>query len=130
MVRLARVRDKDDRLRSYSHTALRTAFWSFNPKTNELDARRLLRVVIRYVFYYERDYGFGGHANDLESAEIYIEPTKTGEALRITRVAASAHGIGWYTNELRIDEEDDLVVPIHLFVEEGKHATAPDRNAA
>jgi len=28
-----------------------------------------------------------------------------------------------------VHQDTDLVLPIHLFVEEGKHSTAPDRNA-
>jgi hypothetical protein len=104
------------------------AVWSWNPgETSARAATRLLKVAIRYFFYYPQDVGFRGHTHDLEGAEMHIELTSDRKALRLTRVAASAHGVSWLTNELKITEGMDVVIPPHLFVEEGKHATAPDR---
>jgi hypothetical protein len=45
----------------------------------------------------------------------------------VTRVTGEAHGNPWYYNVLTVDGETKL--PIHVLVEEGKHATAADRNA-
>ena len=45
----------------------------------------------------------------------------------IARVTGEAHGNPWYYNVLNVDDETRL--PIHLLVEEGKHATATDKNA-
>jgi hypothetical protein len=47
--------------------------------------------------------------------------------VRLASVEALAHGSRWYSNTLK--EWSDARYPVTLFVEEGKHATAPDRNA-
>ncbi len=86
--------------------------------------------TVRYYFYYREDVGMNGHVHDLEVAEfeIFLEKTDQGcYQVRMTRVTAFAHGTDWYSNELII--ENDVKVPVVLFVEEGKHATCPDRNA-
>jgi hypothetical protein len=47
--------------------------------------------------------------------------------VQVERVVAFAHGVDWYSNELELG--DDTRYPLTFFVEEGKHASAPDRNA-
>ena len=47
--------------------------------------------------------------------------------MRLASVEAQAHGSRWYSNTLKI--RADAKYPMTLLVEEGKHATAPDRNA-
>jgi hypothetical protein len=84
-------------------------------------------VRIRFFFYYQQDYGFGSHPHDLEALDIEIQ--NIDGSLALTKVAGSAHGQGWYSNELRLDAGDTFLLPVHALVEEGKHATAPDRNA-
>jgi hypothetical protein len=92
-------------------------------------------VVVRYMFYYPRDVGFGGHWHDLESLEVSAEFTSETianeefEVVRIVRAAGAAHGIGWYSNILDVGADDRVSLPLHVLVEEGKHATSPDRNA-
>jgi hypothetical protein len=105
--------------------------WSFGPvRTHGAEAIRIQEVVIRYFLYYPEDYGpFHGHLHDLEGVDVHIGSTSTHDGLRVTRVAASAHGVSWFTNELSIDEDTDVVIPPHVFIERGKHATAPDRDA-
>ena len=39
-----------------------------------------------------------------------------------------AHGIAWYTNALNVDKNRDTLLPVSILWEEGKHASAPDRN--
>ena len=90
--------------------------------------------TVRYYFYYHEDIGLNPHTHDLEVAEFEIALDKTSSGCyraRMVRVTAFAHGTDWYSNELRIieGEEHGLRLPIVLFVEEGKHATCPDRNA-
>ena len=87
-------------------------------------------VAIRYYFYYPQDFGVGGHQHDLEVAEFtaYLEQGSDGcYELRLSKVVGFAHGVDWYYNELRIQR--DTWYPITLLVEEGKHATSPDRNS-
>ena len=45
----------------------------------------------------------------------------------LMRVAAKAHGIQWFDNTLDMDATARL--PLHILVEEGKHASCTDRNA-
>jgi hypothetical protein len=47
--------------------------------------------------------------------------------IRVTRIEGLAHGVDWYSNILRA--ERDMVFPIRVLVEEGKHASILDRNA-
>jgi hypothetical protein len=85
--------------------------------------------VLKYFFYYREDWGVGGHPHDLEAAEfeIYLDEIDDGHQVRLESVTALAHGSRWYSNILHI--EPDTALPLTLFVEEGKHATGPDRNA-
>ena len=92
-------------------------------------------VHIRYLAYYPNDIGVGQHPHDLEvvEVELAVDPvfsdTAQCYAVRVTRIAGAAHGSDWYSNVLDVSPEtDDLVLPPHILVEEGKHASAPDRN--
>jgi hypothetical protein len=86
--------------------------------------------TIRFYFYYDRDFGVGRHAHDLEVVEMEVslgsDDVGRREA-RLRRVIGLAHGTDWYSNELHV--EPDTRVPLTVLVEEGKHASAPDRNA-
>jgi hypothetical protein len=46
----------------------------------------------------------------------------------ILSASGSAHGVGWYTNVLNIEGVDDFLLPLTVLVEEGKHASSPDRD--
>jgi hypothetical protein len=87
--------------------------------------------TVRYYFYYHQDMGMHGHVHDLEVAEFEIALNRTRSGcyeIELIRVTAFAHGTDWYSNECQIRGEF-VRTPIVLFVEEGKHATCPDRNA-
>src|SRR5262245_38827095 len=47
--------------------------------------------------------------------------------MAIIRATGEAHGNRWYYNVLDVDTE--TVLPIHMLIEEGKHAAATDKNA-
>jgi hypothetical protein len=87
------------------------------------------RVAIRFYFYYERDFGVGQHEHDLEVVEMELSLNVASgcRELLLRRVTGLAHGTDWYSNELEV--EPDTRMPITVLVEEGKHASAPDRNA-
>ena len=100
-------------------------------RPEEDDARFFEKVesfILKYFFYYREDSGVGGHPHDLEAAEfeIYLDQVDDGYQVRLSSVTALAHGSRWYSNIL--DIQPDTTYPLALFVEEGKHATAPDRN--
>lgn len=86
-------------------------------------------LILKFFFYYPEDYGAGGHVHDLESTEleIFLENDGPCRRLRVARVEALAHGNRWYSNILVV--QPDTKFPVTVFVEEGKHASAPDRNA-
>ena len=86
--------------------------------------------AIRFYFYYERDFGVGGHPHDLEVVEMEVMLAQDAAGVRevrLRRVVGFAHGTDWYSNELHV--ESDTRLPVTVLVEEGKHASSPDRNA-
>jgi hypothetical protein len=92
-------------------------------------ADKVERLVLRFFFYYPSDIGAGAHDHDLESIEVTVvlDGTDACRRLRVERVEGLAHGSRWYSNIL--DVQPDTKFPITVLVEEGKHASAPDRNA-
>ena len=86
-------------------------------------------LVLKYFFYYPRDYGLGGHTHDLEAVELHLFLQERDGCFRVRMDSAEAlaHGSRWYSNLL--DIEPDTRFPLTVFVEEGKHASACDRNA-
>jgi hypothetical protein len=92
-------------------------------------ADKVESFILKYYFYYPEDSGVGGHIHDLETAEfeVWLEGDGDCRRVRLASVEALAHGSRWYSNTLKV--RSDMKYPVTLFVEEGKHATAPDRNA-
>jgi hypothetical protein len=92
-------------------------------------ADRVESFILKFYFYYPEDSGVGGHTHDLETAEfeVWLDGDERCRRVRLASVEALAHGSRWYSNTLKI--QADTRYPVTLFVEEGKHATAPDRNA-
>ena len=91
---------------------------------------KVTSLTIRYFFYYREDRGFGGHHHDLETTEfeVRLESTRDGcHRIRLMKAVGFAHGLDWYYNELEI--KGDTRFPLTILVEEGKHASCPDRNA-
>ena len=88
---------------------------------------------IDYFFYYPSEVGLAGHQHDVESVEFKLafgarpdcEPDcRYGMVVR--KVVGKAHGMLWYDNTL--DPSVETRFPIHVLVEEGKHASCPDAN--
>jgi hypothetical protein len=92
-------------------------------------AERSSRAVLRYFFYYREDIGGGSHPHDIELADVHLAIEKKDACwqVRVERVVGFAHGVDWYSNVLVVG--NDTRYPMTFFVEEGKHASAPDRNA-
>ena len=87
------------------------------------------KFAVRFYFYYNRDMGAGQHQHDLEPTDFHVRLAEADGCYKLIleRVVAMAHGTDWYSNELVV--QPDTRYPFHLFVEEGKHASCPDRNA-
>jgi hypothetical protein len=86
-------------------------------------------LTIRYYLYYRKDVGVGSHTHDMEVVDLDVRLGNTGACyeIRIATAIGFAHGVAWYQNELRLGPDTRL--PLTVLVEEGKHASSPDRNA-
>ena len=89
---------------------------------------KINNLILKYFFYYPEDFGLGGHKHDLEAVELhlFLEDNEGCYRVRMESAEALAHGSRWYSNILSI--ESDARFPLTVFVEEGKHGSAFDRN--
>jgi hypothetical protein len=99
---------------------------------------------MKYIAYFSREEGLGGHEHDVEPTEVLIWVANSndnlgkslGQDLRvcdettyvigITRVTGEAHGLIWFYNVLETDKY--VRFPMHMLVEEGKHGMCTDKN--
>ncbi len=101
-----------------------------DPETDPQFFEKVDRLILKFFFYYDQDIGVGHHTHDLEAIEAHVildYNAGSCSQIRLDRVEALAHGIRWYTNVL--DVQPDTVLPLTILVEEGKHASCPDRNS-
>ena len=105
---------------------------SSDKNNSVIDLRQIAGIDLDYFFYYHAEEGFGGHRHDVESAEFKIFVWSRPDCkecpynLVVTRIVGKAHGVLWYDNTLEVDEYTGF--PMHLMVEEGKHASCTDKN--
>ena len=98
-----------------------------------LNLSQISAIDLDYFFYYPWEEGLGRHVHDVESVEMKLGIFRQPEcdecryAIVVLNVNAKAHGIRWYDNTLEVDEYTRF--PIHILVEEGKHASCTDKNA-
>jgi hypothetical protein len=98
-----------------------------------VDLAKVGGIDLDFFFYYSMDFGSGTHAHDVELVETrLVVARRTGcdacpWMLGLRRATGKAHGVQWYDNTLAVDETTSL--PLHVLVEEGKHASCTDRNA-
>jgi hypothetical protein len=107
-----------------------------------LDLHNIKAVDLKYIAYFPREEGVGAHQHDVEPTEFRIRVVRSSEewmqdypeircdelhyVVLVSRVTGEAHGLSWYYNVLVVDEATRF--PIHLLVEEGKHAICTDKN--
>jgi hypothetical protein len=97
-----------------------------------VDFRQIAGVDLDFFFYYPSEEGFGAHTHDVEAVymKTFIQRCENCEVphygLMVDRTIAKAHGILWYDNTLITDKYTQF--PMHILVEEGKHASCPDKN--
>lgn len=98
-----------------------------------VDLKKVGGIDLDFFFYYSMDMGGGAHVHDVEYVETRLAVGRTPgceecpRTLGLMRVTGKAHGIKWYDNTLTVNATARL--PIHILVEEGKHASCTDRNA-
>ena len=117
------------------------AYHRTEPGAGMLDLRNVHVFTLSYFTYYAAEVGLGAHAHDLEPAEMrvavlpadhpvartYAAGDCTGYyVIGVTRTTAKAHAFVWFWSVLDTDEYSEF--PMHLLVEEGKHALATDKN--
>ena len=97
-----------------------------------IDLSIVVAVDLDFFFYYHSEAGFGGHAHDVESVELKVviwrrpQCVECPYSILVTRAVGKAHGVLWYDNTLSVDEYTKF--PLHILVEEGKHASCTDKN--
>jgi hypothetical protein len=98
-----------------------------------IDLRRVAGVDLDFFFYYPWDMGGNPHQHDVEYIETRLAVARRPDCascpyvMGLMRVNAKAHGVTWFDNTLEVDSSARL--PLHILVEEGKHASCTDRNA-
>ena len=98
-----------------------------------IDLRRVAGVDLDFFFYYPMDMGGNPHKHDVEYIETRLAVAQRPDCeecpfvMGLMSVNAKAHGIRWFDNTLAVDASARL--PLHILVEEGKHASCTDRNA-
>ncbi|MBF5043335.1 hypothetical protein FGE12_13135 [Aggregicoccus sp. 17bor-14] len=114
-----------------------------DPAQTQVDLRDVVSFRLHFYAYFPTEQGVGAHEHDVEGAEFKAVVLSTqGDAFHeltgmrcstpewvvaITRVSAKAHGLFWFWNIS--DTTDETRLPMHLLVEEGKHALATDKNS-
>jgi hypothetical protein len=115
-----------------------------HPEQSTLDLSTVAVVIIKYFAYYATEEGLGAHPHDIEPVEfrVAVVPStwdgfkkwfprgtrceSTNYVIGVRRVSGQAHGLVWFWNVLNTDEYSQF--PMHLLIEEGKHAIATDKN--
>jgi hypothetical protein len=93
--------------------------------------KRIAGIDLDFFFYYPREEGLNAHEHDVESLEMKVAVARgkaddVRYALAVTRSVGKAHGVLWYDNTLESDMDSRF--PLHVMVEEAKHASCPDKN--
>ncbi|MDH4212063.1 MAG: hypothetical protein OEV79_11510 [candidate division WOR-3 bacterium] len=97
-----------------------------------IDLHQVIGIELDYFSYYHAEEGMGSHEHDVESVQLTLQVWRREDCqenpynLVVTRVVGKAHGVHWYDNILEVDEQARF--PIHILVEEGKHASCTDKN--
>jgi hypothetical protein len=95
---------------------------------------------LSFLAYFREELGLGAHPHDIEPVEFRAVVLRGDQLERygfrgcdpaervvyVTRTTGKAHGLVWFWNILETDKYTKF--PMHLLVEEGKHALATDKN--
>ena len=98
-----------------------------------LDLNEVTAIDLDFYYYFEKETGLGSHPHDIESITLQIQIDKellcleSAYRIVVDKVTARAHGLHWYNSVLDVDEQ--TFFPLSIILEEGKHASATDKNA-
>jgi hypothetical protein len=117
---------------------------SAGPAATMINFNKVAVIIVSYFAHYATEEGLGAHPHDIEPAEFHVsvfrhtsdvfDPWFPNGArcarptfvMVVTRVTAKAHALVWFWSVLKPDMDSRF--PMHLLVEEGKHALATDKN--
>jgi hypothetical protein len=111
-----------------------------NPSNPVLDLDRTVAFELSFFAYFRDELGLGAHPHDIEPVEFRAVVLRGGDVEKygvkgcdprervvyVTRTTGKAHGLIWFWNVLDTDRFTRF--PMHVLVEEGKHALATDKN--
>lgn len=108
-----------------------------NIGASEIDISLVKAFNINYSHFYNNEAGLGGHKYDTEQAQFKfavrrknIKGSPPIYEIVLIQVTAKAHALEWYDNIWKVDTNSiETVLPVHILVEEGKHASCTDMNA-
>jgi len=109
-----------------SHTAIKKQDFKV------LDLNKVNAIDLDFFYYFEVETGLGSHPHDIESMTLQISIERNPNCpdekygIIIHRVIGRAHGLHWYNSVFDVDEQ--TFFPLSILVEEGKHASATDKN--
>ncbi len=96
---------------------------------------RVSAFEIFYSHFYLNEAGLGGHQYDTEQAQfrVYVNRNKADTGITyqliVLEATGKAHALAWYDNIWTVDPlAKEIKLPMHIHVEEGKHASCPDIN--
>ncbi|MEE9371698.1 MAG: hypothetical protein V3V00_01465 [Saprospiraceae bacterium] len=98
-----------------------------------LDLNDVAAIDLDFYYYFEKETGLGSHLHDIESMALQLSILRTPKcpdykySIVVDKVIARAHGLHWYNSVFEVD--DQTFFPLSILVEEGKHASATDKNA-
>ncbi len=109
-----------------------------NPETEIKDLMLLnlnyvKAIDLDFYYYFAEEAGPTGHDHDIESVTLQLRILETDDcsdfrfAIKVNKVMGRAHGLHWYNNTLKVDHQ--TFFPLSILIEEGKHASCPDKNA-
>jgi hypothetical protein len=127
----------------FDETAVAIVRDSANPGNAVVDFERVVAFTMHFWAYFGSEEGLGAHIHDIEGAEFrltvlrdhsgWVKENSAAQCaernyiILVSRVSGLAHGVVWFWN---VSETDiDSRFPMHLLVEEGKHALATDKNS-
>ncbi len=103
-----------------------------------VDLSKIDGFSIYYTHYYEFEKGSGSHPHDNEQVKFFVKVKERYDTssmkkrydLIFDKVIGYAHGLFWYNNMFELEKDNYIKVklPLHILVEEGKHASCPDVN--
>jgi len=111
-----------------------------DPTNPILDFDETAGFELSFLAYFREELGLGAHPHDIEPVEFRAVVLRGDQLERygfkgcdpeervvyVTRTTGKAHGLVWFWNILETDKYTKF--PMHLLVEEGKHALATDKN--